>query len=344
MKHCSFFCVGIWPFLILPLLMLAVLLFFMQESIEHQVALNAKQALATSHAWAKPETHERGRDVLLTGIAPSQEALSKAKALTLRTDGVRVVGFAGEISAPVVPQTIPAKLQIEFTNNQVVLSGKVSDQATIDEIMAAANLKYGAERVVNQIRTGSTKEALAWSKLIGALEGLNQGASASISGEKITLNGSVNSQSIRDTIEADLQIAFNGMLENKLVVKTTLKVDQCIDLLAALLSETKISFDSGKIHIKESSNPLLQKIADTAKRCPDAVFEVAGHTDSSGEVEMNMGLSQLRAEAVIEHLANLGLNPARFRAKGYGPVRAIADNSTASGRAANRRIEFNIRK
>ena len=344
MKHCSLFCAGIWPFLILPLLLLAVLLFFMQESIEQKVALNARQSLARNHTWATAETHQRGRDVLLTGTAPDIEAIAKAKTLTLQADGVRVVDFAGDISILAKPQTLPAKLELEFSNNQVVLSGEVSDQAAIDKIVTAANSKYGAERVVNQLRAGSTPGLLPWANIITSLGEYREGGSTLISKQEIRLNGNVKSQSISDSIEADLKIIYGGELDNNLIIQTNIVAEQCIDQLTFLLSKSNINFDSGKAQIKESSNPLLQEIVDTATRCPNAVFEVAGHTDSSGVLDLNVTLSEIRAEAVINHLANLGLNPQRFIARGYGPSQAIADNSTSSGRAANRRIEFKIRK
>lgn len=349
MKHCSFFCAGIWPFLILPLLLLALLLFFMQRSIEHTVAANAELALAANHAWAKPETHERGRDILLTGTAPNKAAVTKATALALQAEGVRAVVFVGDISPTIKPKTIPAKLALAFSNSQLILSGRVKDHTTVDEIVAAANLHYGAEQVVNHLRTGSTDGAIGWAKLVDALEGLNDGAKVSISNHKITLSGQVNSLSVRETIETDLRLAFSGELENDFIVRPTIvqptiQIEPCLKQLTALLSKSKISFDSGKAQIRESSNTLLQGIADITKRCPDTIFEVAGHTDSIGDVEMNMSLSQFRAEAVVNRLTSLGLKPEQFTAQGYGPTRAIGDNSTPSGRATNRRIEFKIKK
>ena len=75
---------------------------------------------------------------------------------------------------------------------------------------------------------------------------------------------------------------------------------------------------------------------------PDVYFEIEGHTDSQGREELNRSISQKRAEAVLFALLNERIVTTNLRAKGYGPDRPIADNKTAVGRAANRRIEFSL--
>jgi outer membrane protein OmpA-like peptidoglycan-associated protein len=74
------------------------------------------------------------------------------------------------------------------------------------------------------------------------------------------------------------------------------------------------------------------------------VVQVEGHTDSTGSPEFNRTLSQQRAESVVKYLTGKGVKAARFEAKGFGPDRPIADNTTDAGREANRRVEFNIEK
>ena len=70
---------------------------------------------------------------------------------------------------------------------------------------------------------------------------------------------------------------------------------------------------------------------------------VEGHTDTTGSVELNMRLSQARADAVREYLiANQTLTPDRISAVGYGADRPLASNATAAGRAINRRIDILI--
>jgi len=146
---------------------------------------------------------------------------------------------------------------------------------------------------------------------------------------------------------------FSGEIDNQLtvaapppVVEATPPVierDECQNLVNELLASGKVNFATGKSLIREDSYPLLSSIADTAKKCPNAKFEVAGHTDSTGGLESNMILSEARAQAVVQHLIGLGLNESQFSATGYGPNKPIADNGTAAGRAQNRRIEFTLK-
>ncbi|RME25146.1 MAG: OmpA family protein, partial [Deltaproteobacteria bacterium] len=85
---------------------------------------------------------------------------------------------------------------------------------------------------------------------------------------------------------------------------------------------------------------LLDKIADLARKYPSYPLIIEGYTDSRGSSTRNLALSQGRAQAVADYLIQqqkLDMN--RIKASGYGEARPIADNSTAEGRAKNRRIE-----
>jgi len=103
-----------------------------------------------------------------------------------------------------------------------------------------------------------------------------------------------------------------------------------------------IQFESGKAVIKKSSYTMLNQIAKTFIDNPSYVIEVQGHTDNTGSYDMNMQLSQNRADAVKAYLIEAGVEESRLIAVGYGPTRPIADNATKQGRSQNRRVEFII--
>ena len=88
----------------------------------------------------------------------------------------------------------------------------------------------------------------------------------------------------------------------------------------------------------------LDDFAGKALAAKGFMIEVSGHTDSTGGEAKNMRLSRERAEAVVEYLAVNHKIPARrfITPLGYGKTEAVADNSTASGRAQNRRVEVKI--
>ena len=86
----------------------------------------------------------------------------------------------------------------------------------------------------------------------------------------------------------------------------------------------------------------MDQIADLLRTCGSLRLEVQGHTDSQGREEMNLSLSQARAESVLNELRARKVLTSSFIAKGYGEALPIAENDTEEGREANRRIEFRL--
>ena len=72
------------------------------------------------------------------------------------------------------------------------------------------------------------------------------------------------------------------------------------------------------------------------------IIEIQGHTDNVGSASANQALSSNRAFTVKATLESFGINGDRIKAKGFGPSKPIADNSSEAGRAKNRRTEFLI--
>jgi len=86
----------------------------------------------------------------------------------------------------------------------------------------------------------------------------------------------------------------------------------------------------------------MDDIADVLKRCGDLPLEIQGYTDSQGREEMNLALSQSRAESVLNELRARRVPTSSYAATGYGEEAPVADNDTEAGREANRRIEFRL--
>ena len=103
-----------------------------------------------------------------------------------------------------------------------------------------------------------------------------------------------------------------------------------------------IEFENNQATIKPSSYQILDQVAQIFIDNPSYLVEVQGHTDNVGKADYNMNLSERRAQAVRTYLVNKGVPASRLTARGYGMTKPIADNSTAAGRAKNRRVEFNI--
>lgn len=112
---------------------------------------------------------------------------------------------------------------------------------------------------------------------------------------------------------------------------------------ARVLDEDKIAFASGGDEISRESADVLDALMAVAQRCNGGLqIEVGGHTDSIGDRAFNLSLSEMRAQAVVSYMAGAGFDAARLTAVGYGPDRPVADNGTAEGREANRRLQFRV--
>ena len=105
-----------------------------------------------------------------------------------------------------------------------------------------------------------------------------------------------------------------------------------------------VHFETASSTLKENSKTVLNTVADTLRRYPTMFVEVAGYTDSRGSSDLNVRLSEQRARSVVSYLVSRGVIAANLSSKGYGASNPVADNNTAEGRAANRRVELHILK
>ena len=105
-----------------------------------------------------------------------------------------------------------------------------------------------------------------------------------------------------------------------------------------VLSGRDVLFDFNSARIKDTY--VLDEAAKILLANPEITGELRGHTDSVGPEEYNMGLSQRRANAVLEYFVSKGVARNRLRAVGYGETSPVASNDTSEGRHMNRRVEL----
>src|SRR5690606_29685681 len=101
-----------------------------------------------------------------------------------------------------------------------------------------------------------------------------------------------------------------------------------------------VSFDTGKYDLKPELLPVLDSVARALVQHPELRAKAIGHTDSTGPMQVNQTLSVNRANAVTNYLNARGVDRSRLMSEGRGPNNPVADNSTAEGRAMNRRVEL----
>jgi len=103
-----------------------------------------------------------------------------------------------------------------------------------------------------------------------------------------------------------------------------------------------VLFDLNKADLKSSGLVNVNKLAQFLQENPDRKVIVEGYTDSTGAASYNQSLSERRANSVRMSLVKMGVDPTRIVAQGYGKEYPVADNTSTSGRAMNRRVEVTI--
>ncbi|MBL7955768.1 MAG: OmpA family protein [Flavobacteriales bacterium] len=110
----------------------------------------------------------------------------------------------------------------------------------------------------------------------------------------------------------------------------------------------KITFDSGllfavdKSELNAASESNLKELATTLNKYDDTEVLIEGHTDADGADDHNQELSEARARSVQRFLVAQGLKAGRTTTMGYGETQPVEENTTAEGKAKNRRVEIAI--
>lgn len=110
----------------------------------------------------------------------------------------------------------------------------------------------------------------------------------------------------------------------------------------SLVMPGNITFDTNSGNVKSSFYDVLNSVAVVLEEFDQTIVAVSGHTDSTGSREYNQQLSEERARSVANYLKSHGIVAARLDIVGFGEDYPIADNSTAEGRAQNRRVELTL--
>ena len=121
------------------------------------------------------------------------------------------------------------------------------------------------------------------------------------------------------------------------------KVERIEDKIVVTFDENSgVYFDTNKYNVNQASQETLNKLAGVLAEYQDTNILIVGHTDSAGAAEYNMTLSKNRAYAVTNYLTAKGLNSSRFTTNWFGEDQPTHDNTTAEGRAKNRRVNIAI--
>jgi outer membrane protein OmpA-like peptidoglycan-associated protein len=133
--------------------------------------------------------------------------------------------------------------------------------------------------------------------------------------------------------------ANKDFIKNIRFAKGAVKLSKRVETEGKIIMQG-IRFDVNKATLKAESMGPINKIFEMMKNDSSINFSVEGHTDSDGDDEANLKLSEARAKAVVDKLVELGIDASRLKYKGLGETMPIGDNSSPEGKANNRRVEF----
>lgn len=123
-----------------------------------------------------------------------------------------------------------------------------------------------------------------------------------------------------------------------------MEVERVRDDLLRVSVSSEASFDFNRAELKPEFKPTLNKVADVLYKDPKLRIQVIGHTDNVGSETYNQQLSERRARAVGDYLISQGVAASQVQMAGRGELEPRADNSTAAGRAQNRRVEIYLQQ
>jgi OOP family OmpA-OmpF porin len=262
---------------------------------------------------------------------------------------------ATRLPAP-VEDTGPAIAEFVATltpEGHLTLRGLLADEQMRTAVESYSNARFGASSVQN---AAELDEALpeGWARRVlsglEALTELHNGVLIVREGS-LELRGRSGNQDSSDVVSRVLSEKLGRGQVFRIAIDYDEELDpaaqlptpeRCEAQIADILAQRQITFGPGETRIEGDSVDVVDDIAAVLRECGELPFEIGGHTDSQGRAEMNLALSQQRAASVLDALVQRRVLVSQMTAVGYGQTRPIAENDTAEGREANRRIEFRL--
>ena len=246
----------------------------------------------------------------------------------------------------------------EFTatlspEGQVQLRGRVSDLPSRELITSFAQSLFGSNTVYSAARIAENLPPNWSTRVLTGLEALGYLSNGAllVTPDVLRVTGRTGDPQAKPRItqllgsklgegqQFDIAITYEEKLDPVVNAPTP---ESCQTEIGEIMKAGKISFEPGSANIDASTLGTMDDIAEVLRACGTLKLEIQGHTDSQGREEMNLELSQQRAQSVLNELRARRVLTASYIAKGYGEAQPIADNGTEEGREANRRIEFQL--
>ncbi|MDE0520650.1 MAG: OmpA family protein [Boseongicola sp.] len=248
---------------------------------------------------------------------------------------------------------LPEFMAILSPEGHVQLRGKLGSDSTRAAVESLAAAHFGSDHIYSatvldhDLPSGWTQRVLA---ALEAMRFLSNGV-ASVTVDNVTISGNVAFEGAQSVIARvlseklgvaasyELDVAHLEVSEPQIELPTP---EECMARVNAATEKKKITFNPASSTFEDDAVETIDAIAGVLRECQGIRVEISGHTDSQGRETMNQRLSQARADAVLNAILARRVLGAGLVAKGYGESRPVANNDTAEGREANRRIEFRL--
>ena len=257
-------------------------------------------------------------------------------------------------AAPTVGEDGPPQFITTLSPEGLVqLRGRVSSELLNSTAENFASAKFSSADIAMATRVVDGLPN-SWSiRVLAGIEALSKLSNGSVTVEpgNVVVRGNSGQQGaggeitrllidkLGETEEFEVAVTYVEALDPIAALPTQ---EECLANIMGVTETRKITFEPSSATIASEGAGILEDIAEILQRCADLRIEIAGFTDSQGSEDGNQRLSQQRADAVLDGLRVRRVPVGRFRSVGYGEADPIADNETAEGREANRRIEFSL--
>lgn len=300
--------------------------------------------------------------------APATPPASEAAASALAASGAASAASASAASTAQQASAAPSPTkdsQLIFTvdaGGKPTVTATLGSEAEKTQLIDELTNRFGHYNFVPNITVDPATKPAGWLLRLDGLLPLMSlpGAEVKVDGTHVELSGSAADQKLgwldklKSLFGASYQIGsfdvahavadatenFRSAIQGLLAADSSCAVADVVKVLNLQV----INFASASAHVPASAVEDLNQSAHVLNACAGngrtARLEVAGYSDNVGGEQANLQLSKQRAAAVRAYLVKTGVPADSLIAQGYGDARPVASNDTASGRFANRRIEF----
>ena len=224
------------------------------------------------------------------------------------------------IASPIEDTYTPESVEVTQANSLTVFKGRIIDGLLQEPVQAQIKI---FDNSTGEVYSTMQSNSATGKFLLSLPSGLNYGISVEAEGFLFhSENFNLPKGSAYDMVNKDIELK-NIDIGSKIALRN-------------------VFFDTGKAEVKIDSYPELDRLIKLMTDVPSLKIELSGHTDNIGGKEANEKLSQRRAQAVRQYLVSRSVDGGRVTAKGYGASRPVDTNATKTGRANNRRTEFEI--